>query len=122
METNATLIRSFLLYKYKLGTKAVVAAPKTCTASSGDLCLTDKARSKKPKIINNENLKQIEKANSNTTCLELAERFNVNHKIICLRLPQVGDTWKFSKWIPHELSSDNTLSRPTLFSKHLTQR
>lgn len=139
MATNKTLIRGCLLYEYKLGTKAAVAARKICTAfgddavsdrtaqkwfkkfSSGDLSLTDEARSGRPKIINNEDIQQVVEANSRTTCLELAERFNVSDETIRLHLHQLGKTWKLSKWVPHELSNDNKLSRLTICSANISR-
>lgn len=130
METNKTLIRGCLLYEYKHGTKAAVAAQKICTAfgddvvsdrtaqkwfkkfSSGDFNLNDEARSGRPKIINNEDLQQVVEANSSTTCLELAERFNVSDETIRLHLHQLGKTWKLSKWVPHELSHSQGFLAP----------
>jgi [histone H3]-lysine36 N-dimethyltransferase SETMAR len=134
MAANKMLIRSCLLYEYKLGTKAAEAARKICTAfgddavsdrtaqkwfkkfSSGDFSLIDEARSGRPKIINNEDIKEVVEANSSTTCLELAERFNVSDETIRLHLHQLGKKWKLSKWVPHELSDDNKLSRITICS------
>lgn len=140
MAVNKTLIRSCVLYEYKLGTNAAEAARKICIAfgddvvsrrtaqkwfqkfSRGDFILIDKARSGRPKIINNQNLKVAVERNSSTTCLELAETFNVNDETIRLHLHQLGKKWKLSKWVPHNLSDDNKLSRITIcsanFSRH----
>ncbi|CAH1994310.1 unnamed protein product [Acanthoscelides obtectus] len=88
---------------------------------SGDLSLSDGPRSGRPKIMNNEDLRQVVDANSRTTCQELAEMFRVSPETIRLHLHQLGKTWKLSKWVTHELTNDNKLSRLT-FSKHFTQR
>ncbi|GJQ72378.1 hypothetical protein Trydic_g3461 [Trypoxylus dichotomus] len=61
---------------------------------SRDLSLIDEARSGKPKVINNDDLKQLVETDSSTTCLELTEKFNVTDERIHLHFHQLGDTWK----------------------------
>lgn len=103
-------LSSTLISKYKLGTKAAVAARKICTAfgnnavsnrtarkwfkkfSSEDLGLTDEARSGRLKIINSEDIQQVMETNSRTTCLELSQRLNVSAETSCLHLHQLGKT------------------------------
>ncbi|GJQ82162.1 hypothetical protein Trydic_g5999 [Trypoxylus dichotomus] len=114
MATTTVLVGGCLFYEYKLSTKAAVAARKRCIAfgydpvsdqtaqkwfkkfSSGYHSMTGEVRSGRPKIINNEDLKQVGEANSSTTCLELAQRFDVSDERIRLHLHRLGKTLKFS--------------------------
>jgi len=139
MDTNNSVIRSCLLYEFKLGAKAIVAARKICMAfgdhavssrtaqkwfkrfTSGNYSLTDEARSGRPKIIENDNIKEAVESNSSATCADLAQMFNLSAECIRLRLHQMGKTWKLSKWIPHDLSEDNKLSRLSICSANFSR-
>ncbi|GJQ67522.1 hypothetical protein Trydic_g8334 [Trypoxylus dichotomus] len=78
MIMNKTLIRCCFLYEYKLSTEAADAARNIYTAfvSTNGIMLFD--HSGRPKIISNEDLKQVVETNSSTTCVELAENFNMS--------------------------------------------
>lgn len=89
--------------------------------SSGDLRLIDETRSGRPKIINNEDLEQVVQTNFTTTCLELEERSSVYDGKIRLHLHQLGNMWKLSKRVPHDLSNDNKLSRLTVCSANISR-
>ena len=139
METDKLVTRASLLYEFKLGATDIGAARKICMAfgedaassrtaqkwfkryTSGDYSLTDKARPGRPKIVENDDIKEVVETNSSATCAELAKMVNLSAGCIRLCLHQMGKTWKLSKWIPHDLSKDNKLSRLSICSANLSR-
>ncbi|GJQ84943.1 hypothetical protein Trydic_g544 [Trypoxylus dichotomus] len=85
MATNTTSSRGSLFYEYKLGTTAAVAARKIRTAFGND-AVSDRTTQKSSKklssgafsLTNEARSAENVEANSSTTCLELAEAFNMS--------------------------------------------
>jgi len=139
MDTDKLVTRASLLYEFKLGATAIGAAWKICMAfgddavssrtaqkwfkrfTSGDYSLTDEARSGRPKIVENHDIKEVVQTNSSAMCTELAKMFNLSAESIRLRLHQMGKSWKLSKWNPHDLSKDNKLSRLSICCANLSR-
>ncbi|CAK9804076.1 Histone-lysine N-methyltransferase SETMAR [Anthophora quadrimaculata] len=127
MSAPNTVIRAILLYEFKLGTNAVEASRKICIAFgggsvtsrtaqrwfkkfvSGDESLEDEVRSGRPSSLNTDELRIMIETNPNLTCQVLAQRFQVSDETIRLHLHKMGKKWKLSKWVPHDLSSENKL-------------
>jgi len=89
--------------------------------TSGDYSLTDETRSGRPKIVENDDIKDVVETNSSATCADPAKMFNLSAECIQLRLHQMGKTWKLNKWIPHDLSKGNELSRLSICSANLSR-
>ena len=139
MSVNSNVIRSCLLYEFKLGSNASEACRKICLAfgndalkrrtaqkwfakfSQGDESLEDAPRSGRPSDINDEELKETIERNSNLSCQDLAKIFNVSDETCHAHLHDLGKRWKLSKWVPHALTKENKLQRLTLCSSHLSR-
>ena len=139
MVDKKSIIHSCLLYEFKLGSNASEASRKINFAfgedavkertarnwfkkfSSGDENLDDAPRSGRPISISNDELRKAVESNSNLTCHELGLKFHVNEETIRLHMHQIGKRWKLSKWVPHDLTSENRLQRLTICSSHLTR-
>ena len=97
MTDRKLIIRACLLYKFKLGTSALSASRKLCTAFSEGAVSErtarnwfQKFRAGQPISLHNGNLKAAIESDSCLTCHELASRFNVSDETIRLRLNQLG--------------------------------
>ncbi|XP_065645670.1 histone-lysine N-methyltransferase SETMAR-like [Hydra vulgaris] len=139
MATQPTIIRSCLLYEFKLGRNATQAAKNICTAfgegtvserpaqkwfqrfSSGDESIEDLPRSGRPLLVDEDELKDAVESDSSQTCQELAVRFAVSVETIRLHLHAIGKAWKLSRWVPHKLSIDNKKQRLTICTSLLSR-
>ncbi|GJQ83524.1 hypothetical protein Trydic_g12992 [Trypoxylus dichotomus] len=81
---------------------------------SADLSLIDELPSGRPKIVSDEDLKEVVKTISSTT-------FNVSDETVRLDLHQLRKTWKLSDWVPDELSKDSKLSLLTICSAKISR-
>lgn len=133
------VIRSCMLYEFKLGTNATQTTRKICQAfgkgsvnertaqfwfskfSRGDDSLEDAPRPGRPEVIDNEELKAEIELDTKQSCQVLAERFNVSDETIRLHLHQLGRTFKLSQWVPHELTADNKIQRLSICSSLLSR-
>ena len=106
MTDKKLMIRSCLLYEFKLGTSASSASRRICTAfgegavsertarnwfqkfRSGNEALEDEPRAGRPILLNNDDLKAAIETDSSLTCHELALRFLVSDETIRLHLHQ----------------------------------
>src|SRR5713101_8845727 len=140
MATPNCVIRSCLLYEFKLNSKASEASRKICMAfsedsiskptaqkwfkrfKSGDFTLEDEARTGRPIGINDDDLCATIELNSSLTCQELSLKYNVSDECIRSHLHKLGKRWKLSKWVPHDLTVSNKLQRfnicTSLLSRH----
>ncbi|XP_065664499.1 histone-lysine N-methyltransferase SETMAR-like [Hydra vulgaris] len=139
MATQPTIIRSCLLYEFKLGRNVTQAAKNICTAfgegtvsertaqkwfqrfSSGDESIEDLPRSGRPLLVDEDELKDAVESDSSQTCQELAVRFAVSVETIRLHLDAIGKAWKLSRWVPHKLSIDNKKQRLTICTSLLSR-
>lgn len=139
MSVSNSIIRACLLYEFKLGTNATEASIKICTAfgegtvtprtaqrwfkkfTSGDESLEDEVRSGRPSTLDDDDLRTMIETNSSMTCQMLAEAFHVSDETIRIHLHKIGKKWKLSKWIPHELSSENKLQRLNICTSLLSR-
>lgn len=139
MAVKNSIIRSCLLYEFKLESNASEASRKICSAfgegavkertarfwfekfRSGDENLEDAPRNGRPVNMNNDDLRRAIESDSSQTCKELALIFNVNEETIRLHMHQIGKRWKISKWVPHDLTLENKFQRLTICSSHLSR-
>ena len=140
MTDKKLMIRSCLLYEFKLGTNASSASRRICTTfgkgavsertarnwfqkfRSGNEALEDEPRAGRPILLNNDDLKAAIETDSSLTCHELAYGFLVSDETIRLHLHQLGKRLKMSRWVPYELTPANKMQRLTICSSHLSRQ
>ena len=76
----------------------------------GDFNLDDLPRSGRPVEFDLDLLKQIIEEDPRVTTRQLAEQFKCHHSTIADYLHDLGKTWKYGVWVPHELSNIQTQS------------
>ena len=122
MNLSCKQLRVLLLHEFRLSCKATEAARNICSTmgedtlsirtaqpwfnrfKSGDLEPNDSLHSGRALEVDADVLKQlIEEAPRLTTCC-LAERLGCSHTTVEIHLSDLGKTWKYGVWIPHELS------------------
>ena len=129
MTDRKLIIRASLLYEFKLGTSALSASRKLCTAFGegavsertarnwfrkfrcGNETVVNEPRAGRLISLNNDDLKAAIESDSCLTSHELASRFPVSDETIRLHLHQLGKRWKISRWVPYELTPANKLQR-----------
>ena len=115
-------IRVILLHEFLLGLKASDAANKICrtmgahvlstrTAQDwfnrfreGNYRLDDQPRSGRPVEIDLDRLKQEIEQDPRLTTRCLADLLGCSHSTVERHLVELGKSWKYGVWIPHELS------------------
>ena len=122
IETSSRDVRVLLLHEFRLSHKATKAANNICSTmgkevmsirtvqywfnrfKNRNLELDDLPRSGRPREINTEVLDQLIEEEPRLTTRCLAEHLECFHTIIERYLGELGKTWKYGIWIPHELS------------------
>ena len=115
-------IRVLLLHEFRLGHKATEAANKICSTMgqgvlsirtaqhwfdrfrNGNYELDDQPRSGRPLEVDKDLLKQFIEQDPRVTTRCLAEQLGCSHVTVERYLNDLGKTWKYGVWIPHELS------------------
>lgn len=83
---------------------------------SGDFDLSDKPRSGRPSLIDDDVVKTMLEQDPFLTTSEIAERLNSAQQTISDHIRKIGLVWKYSRWMPHELSEKNLNDRS---SRHM---
>jgi histone-lysine N-methyltransferase SETMAR len=122
-------IRVLLLHEFRLGHNATEAASNICATmgqglvstrtaqrwfnhfKNGDLELDDLPRSGIPMEVDMDFLKQLIEEDPRLTLRCLAEQLGCSHTTVEKHLNELGKTWKYGVWIPHELSSHQLQQR-----------
>ena len=122
-------IRILLLHEFLLGHKASEAANNICsTMGSGVLSIRtaqhwfdrfrkgnyevdDQPRSGRPLEVDIDQLKQLIDSDPRLTARCLAEQLGCSHTIVEKHLADLGKSWKYGVWIPHELSTNQLQTR-----------
>lgn len=126
LESEMTLsrreLRLLLLHEFRLGHKATEASRNICgtmgqdmlsvrTAQhwfnrfkKGNIELDDSRHSGRPSEVNVDVLKQLIEEDPRLSTRCLAERLGCSHTTVETHLSELGKTWKYGVWIPHELS------------------
>lgn len=123
-ETNLSRkeLRVLLLHEFRLGRKATEAARNICSTMGkdtfsirtaqhwfnrfkcGNFDLNDSRHSGRPLEIDVDVLKKLIEEDPRLTTRCLAEQLGCSHTTIETHLSELGKTWKYGVWIPHELS------------------
>ena len=122
-------IRTIFLYEFKLGHSATAAVGNINRAfghettsvrtaqvwfkrfREGDDDLEDKEGRGRPRLIDDDDLRQVIEADPRTTEPELAKHFNVGISTIGDHLRYIGKVKKLEKRIPHQLSDRQKFTR-----------
>ncbi|GFY37890.1 histone-lysine N-methyltransferase SETMAR [Trichonephila inaurata madagascariensis] len=121
MDVSKELVRSCFLYDFKLGLSASASSRRICQAfgdssvtehmarhwfqkfRSGDLSLSDKARTVRPQALDDETQQAAIEEDSSQTCGELSRQFNTSSEKVRLHLHSLGKMYRLSKWVPNTL-------------------
>ena len=121
MNLSRKELRVLLLHKFRLGRKATEAARNICSTmnedtpsiltaqhcfnrfNSGNFELIDSRHSGRSLEVNVDILKQLIEEDPRLTTCCLAERLGCSHTTVKTLLSELGKTWKYRVWIPHEL-------------------
>ena len=115
-------IRALLLHEFRLGHKATEAANNICSTmgedvlsirtaqhcfnrfNNGNLELDDLPRPGRPLEVDVDHLKQLIEQDPRLTSRCLAEQLGCSHTAVEKHLNELGKTWRYGVWIPHQLS------------------
>ena len=116
-------IRVLLLHEFLLGDKATEATNNICRTmgheiistrtaqrwlnrfDNGNFELDDSSRCGRPVEVGLDRLKQLIENDPRLTTCCLAEQLGCSHTTVETHLNELGKTWKYGVWIPHELSA-----------------
>ncbi|CAF2106043.1 unnamed protein product [Rotaria magnacalcarata] len=122
MKLSRRELRVLLLHEFRLGRKATEATSNICgtmgkdvlsirTAQhwfhrfkNGNFELDDLPHNGRPLEVDMDLLKQLIEQDPRLTSRCLAERLGCSHITVETHLNELGKTWKYGVWIPHELS------------------
>ena len=88
--------------------------------NNGNYELDDSSCSRRPVEMDLDRLKQLIEDNPQLTTRCLAEQPGCSHTIIETYLNELGKTWKYEVWIPHELSTNQLQYRLNVCMDSLT--
>jgi len=122
MNLSRREIRVLLLHEFRLDHKATEAANNICSTmgedvlsirtaqhwfnrfKNGNLELDDLPRPGIPMELDVDLLKQLIEQDPRLTSRCLAEQLRCSHTAVEKHLIELGKTWRYGVWIPHELS------------------
>src|SRR5271155_4632974 len=122
MNISRRELRVLLLHEFRLGRKATEStsnicstmgkdAVSVCTAQhwfhrfkNGNFELDDLPHTGRPLQVDMDVLKQLIEEDPRLTTRCLAERLGCSHTTVETHLRELGKTWKYGVWIPHDLS------------------
>ena len=87
-----------------------------------DFDLSDKPRSGRPSLIDNDVVKAMLEQDPFLTTSEIAERLNSAQQTISDHIRKIGLVWKYSRWVPHELSQKNLNDRVVICTSLLAPK
>ena len=73
---------------------------------TGDFNLSDKPCSGQPSLIDNDVVETMLEQDPFLTTSEIAEKLNSAQQTISDHIRKIGLVWKYSRWVPHELSQN----------------
>ncbi|CAM4966674.1 unnamed protein product [Rotaria socialis] len=122
MNISCKELRVLLLHDFRLGHKTTEATSNIYSTMSKDALfirtaqhwfnwfkndnfeLDDLPRAGRPLEVDMDVLKQLAEEDHRLTTRCLAERLGCSHATVETHLRELGKTWKYGVWIPHELS------------------
>ena len=122
MNISRRELRLLLLHEFRLGRKATEATSNICSTmgkdvlsihtaqhwfhrfKNGNFELDDLPHTGRPLQVDMDVLKQLIEEDPRLTTRCLAEGLGCSHITVETHLHELGKTWKYGVWIPHELS------------------
>ena len=122
MKISRRELRVLLLHEFRLSRKATEATSNICSTmgknvlsirtsqhwfnrfKNGNFELDDLPLSGRPLEVDMDVLKQLIEKDPRLTTRCLEERLGCSHITVETHLGELGKTWKYGVWIPHELS------------------
>ena len=138
MDVSRREVRLLLLHEFRLRHRATEAMQNICTTMGGEVISYDTAKhwfkrfkegnfelddAPHPKRLpeaNLEILKQLIEEEPRSTVRCLAERVGCSHTAVEKYLHDLGKTWKYGVWIPHELTPHQLQTRVNACMELLT--
>ena len=138
MELSREQVRLLILHEFLSGRNASDTARSIChSMGEGTVCmstvatwfnkfqnenyeLADKPHLGREVTIDLEALLEKIEGDPTLSSVELGEYFHCHHTTICRHLHEFGKTWKWGKWIPHELTKDQLGRRADECANNLT--
>jgi len=133
-------LRALLIHEFLLGHKVTEATKNICSTmgkgiistrtvrrwfsrfKNGDFEHNDLSRSGRPSEINIDDLKRLIEEDPRLNTRYLAEQLGCSHITISRNLKELGKTWKYGAWIPHQLSKFQLQQRINVCIELLTFR
>ena len=88
---------------------------------TGDFHLSDKPRSGRPSLIDDDVVKAMLEQDPFPITSEIAERLNSAQRTISDHIRKMGLVWKYSRWVPRELSRKNLDDRVVVCTSPLAR-
>lgn len=140
MDVSREQLRLLLLYEYRLNHNAAEAVRNICAAvgsnaishttakfwfirfRQGNYNLEDETRSGRPPTLDPDELRSVIEEDPRVPTRILAERFQCSHGTIENYLHSIGKQWKYSRWLPHDLTDEQRTLRANTCTQLLTFR